>query len=267
MALKGNHTLWAWGANAAGQVGNGNNISAVAPVQIALPAPFVNNDWLAAAAGQHHTVALKSNFTLREWGNNTFGQLGDGTTLNSTFPVQEAGNAADWAAAATGDTHTLGRKSDGAIWAWGGNLNGQLGIGSNIDSPAPVKVGADTDWTDVAAGGAHSVALKTNGTIWSWGGNAFGQLGDGTNIFRNAPVLVAQARFLPKGDLNQNVAVDLADALKALRIAVLLDQPTPDDMITGDVAPLVNGVSIPDGFIDIADALLILRRVVGLIIL
>jgi hypothetical protein len=90
-------------------------------------------------------------------------------------------------------------------------------------------------------------------------------LGDGTNISRNAPVPVAQARFLPRGDLNQNVTLDLADALKALRIAVLLDQPTPDDMITGDVAPMENGVTIPDGVIGIADALLILRGVVGLI--
>jgi hypothetical protein len=263
--LKANHTLWAWGSNDSGQIGNGNNISAVTPVQVLLPAPFVNNDWLAAAAGQYHTVALKSNFTLREWGNNNFGQLGDGTTLNSAFPVQETGSAANWAAAATGDTHSLGRRSDGSIWAWGGNLNGQLGIGSNLDSPAPVRVGADSDWADVVAGSAHSVALKTNGSIWSWGDNALGQLGDGTNISRNAPVPVAQARFLPRGDLNQNVTLDLADALKALRIAVLLDQPTPDDMITGDVAPMENGVTIPDGVIGIADALLILRGVVGLI--
>ena len=266
VALKADHTLWGWGSNAAGQLGNGTNIYATAPVQIVLPPPFINSDWAAVTAGQSHTVAVKTGGTLRAWGNNTFGQFGVGTKLDSDVPVQEIGLATNWAAATAGDSQSLGRKSDATIWAWGGNQSGQLGIGSNVDAPAPVKVGADTDWADVSSGSAHSVALKTSGTIWSWGDNALGQVGDGTIISRNAPVLVAQARFLPKGDLNQNAAVDITDALKALRITVGLIQPTADDMITGDVAPLLNGVPVPDGEINITDALLILRRVVGLII-
>lgn len=257
VALKSNRTLWGWGANNSGQLGNGTNISAVAPVQIVLPAPFTNDAWIAVAAGQSHTVGLKANGTLHAWGNNTFGQLGNGTTLDSDIPVQEAGLATNWIAVAAADTHSLGIQVDGTLWAWGGNLTGQLGTGTNLDADAPVKVGTDTDWSDASAGSAHTVALKANGDIWSWGENAFGQLGDGTNIARNTPVPIVQARFLAKGDLDQNGTVDIADALRALRIAVGIIPPTADDLVTGDVAP-------PGGVIDIADALLILRKSVGL---
>jgi alpha-tubulin suppressor-like RCC1 family protein len=261
-ALKTDHTLWAWGANNAGQLGNGTNIAAVAPLQIVLPSPFVNTDWVAVAAGRSHTGGVKADGTLLTWGNNTFGQLGNGTTngatLDSDVPVQEAGKATTWAAAAAGDGHTVGRQGNGTIWSWGDNAFGQLGDGSLVARNAPIKVGADTDWAAAAAGSGHSTALKADGTIWSWGDNTFGQLGDGTSIARNAPVLVAQARFLPRGDLDQNGRVDIADALRALRIAVQLVQPTADDVITGDVAS-------PNGSIDLADALGILRKAVGLV--
>ncbi|MBK5276202.1 MAG: hypothetical protein JJE30_14285 [Desulfuromonadales bacterium] len=262
LARKANQTLWAWGFNGAGQIGNGTTIDARAPLQ--LP-PLTNSDWVAVAAGQLQSLALKSDGTLRSWGNNTFGQLGNGTKLDSNVPVQENSQSTTWVASNMGDTHTLGRKSDGTLWAWGSNANGQLGSGNTLDSLVPVKTGTDSDWLDAAAGSAHSVAVKTNGTIWTWGDNTFGQLGDRTNINRNAPVLVAQAGFLPKGDLNQNGVVDIADALIALRIASLIIQPTADDLILGDIAPVVNGVSVPNGVIDIVDALLILRKVVGLI--
>jgi alpha-tubulin suppressor-like RCC1 family protein len=262
LARKANRTMWSWGFNGAGQIGNGTNIDARAPLQ--LP-PLTNADWVAVAAGQLQSLALKSDGTLRSWGNNTFGQLGNGTKLDSDVPVQENSQSTTWAAADMGDTHTLGRKSDGTLWAWGSNANGQLGSGDNLDTQVPVKTGTDSDWLDAAAGSVHSVAEKTNGTTWTWGDNTFGQLGDGTNTSRNAPVLVAQARFFPKGDLNQNGVVDIADALIALRITVGLVPPTADNMILGDVAPLVNGVIVPNGAIDIADALQILRKVVGLI--
>jgi alpha-tubulin suppressor-like RCC1 family protein len=190
VALKTNHTLWAWGSNAAGQLGNGTNIDAVAPVQIVLPAPFINTDWNVVAAGRVHTVALKTNGTLWAWGSNIFGQLGDGTTQNSKLPVQEASGATVWVAVSAGDAHSLGRQSDGTLWTWGGNDSGQLGNGSNVDAHAPVKVGLDTDWADAAAGSVHTVARKANGTVWSWGGNTFGQLGDGTNSPKSSPVQV-----------------------------------------------------------------------------
>ena len=190
LALKADHTLWGWGSNGSGQLGNGTGIDAVSPVQIVLAPPFVNTDWTAVAAGQSHSAALKSDGSLWSWGSNLFGRLGDGTSLNSPAPVRETGGATTWVAVSTSDFHTVGRRSDGSIWSWGGNSNGQLGNGTVTDAPAPVKVGAEVDWAEVDAGSIHTVALKSNGTFWSWGDNASGQLGDGTNIQKNSPVSV-----------------------------------------------------------------------------
>lgn len=187
LARKANNTLWGWGSNAAGQLGNGAMVDANAPVQIVLPPPFNNTDWSVVSAGQVHAAALKANGSLWSWGSNTFGQLGNRTTVNSAVPVRETGNATNWSAVSAGDSHSVARKSNNTLWAWGGNSHGQLGIGTNLDVPGPLQVGVNTDWTGAAAGSMHTVAMKANGTVWCWGDNTFGQLGDGTNVSKNAP--------------------------------------------------------------------------------
>jgi len=193
VARKTNNTLWGWGSNSAGQLGNGTALDAVAPVQTKLLPPFVNDNWSAVAAGQTHSAALKTDGSLWSWGSNASGRLGNGTILNSGVPVRESGNSTDWVAVAAGDNHTMGLKANGTLWSWGGNVNGQLGNGTNLDALAPVKIVADTDWIVATAGSTHSVALKVNGTVWSWGGNSSGQLGDGTISSKNVPVLSAAA--------------------------------------------------------------------------
>jgi alpha-tubulin suppressor-like RCC1 family protein len=265
LALKSNKTLWSWGFNGSGQLGNGINIDASVPLALTLPAPFVNNNWTNLTAGRMQSLALKTDGTLWLWGENSASQLGNGSDVNSDVPVQESNPTNTWVSADFGDSHVLGRKSDGTLWSWGSNAAGQLGSGNTADSKVPAKIGADSDWLDVAAGIAHSIALKTNGTIWTWGENGSGQLGDGTSTARNSPVPVSQARFLPKGDLTQNGAVDIGDALRALRIIVGFVPQTADDLILGDVTPLINGDIVPDGRIDLTDALQILRKIVGLI--
>lgn len=265
LALKADRSLWAWGANNVGQLGNGAHVDAVAPVQISLPDPFANTDWITVAGGQLHSVALKTDNSLRSWGVNASGLLGDGTTLDSAVPVREAGGATNWVAASAGDTHSVGRQLDGTLWAWGGNLDGQLGIATNLDALIPTRVGTASGWVDAAGGSAHSVALKTDDSIWAWGDNSYGQLGDGTVIARNTPIQILPVKFSLMGDVDQDGRVDISDALRALRIVVGLVQPTAADLLNGDVAPLVNGVSVPDGVMDVADALLILRKVVGVV--
>lgn len=265
IALKADNSLWAWGSNNGGQLGNGAHVDAVAPVQIVSPDLLANTEWKTVAGGQMHSVALKNDNSLRSWGVNSFGQLGDGTMLDSDVPVREAGGGANWVAASAGDIHSVGRQSDGSLWTWGGNLAGQLGTGTNLDAQIPARVGTDSDWANVAAGSVHTVALKTNGTIWAWGDNSYGQLGDGTNLARNAPVLILPVFFSLLGDLDQNGRVDIVDALRALKISVGLIQPTPADFQNGDIAPLVNGIPVPDGVLDVADALLILRKIVGVV--
>ena len=185
VALKSDGTLWAWGWNAYGQLGDGTTTGRWSPVQESTHA----NNWVAIAAGQYHTVALKSDGTLWAWGSNSTGQLGDGTTTNRSSPVQESTHANNWVAIAAGQYHTVALKSDGTLWAWGSNSTGQLGDGTTTDRWSPVQESTHANnWVAMAAGAAHTVALKSDGTLWAWGENHYGQLGDGTTTNRSSPV-------------------------------------------------------------------------------
>ena len=90
---------------------------------------------------------------------------------------------------AAGTTHTMGVQSDGTLWGWGSNAEGQLGDG-NGDELSPTRIGTDNTWTTVAVGTAHSVGLKTDNTLWGWGRNAAGQLGNGSNVASPIPVSI-----------------------------------------------------------------------------
>jgi alpha-tubulin suppressor-like RCC1 family protein len=184
VALKTDGTLWAWGDNSFGQLGDGTTTDRYSPVQV-----VGGNDWAAIATGSIHTVALKTDGTLWAWGDNSFGQLGDGTTTDRYSPVQVVGGN-DWAAIAAGGSHTTALKTDGTLWVWGRNSNGQLGDGTTVQRNAPVRVGTDNDWAAIAAGWYHTVALKTDGTLWTWGENWDGQLGDGTTVRKTTPLRI-----------------------------------------------------------------------------
>jgi alpha-tubulin suppressor-like RCC1 family protein len=143
-----------------------------------------------------HSVALQRDGTAWAWGNNTGGQLGSEALSfgNSSVPLQVTGLDNVTFVAAGGD-HSLAVTSDGTVWAWGTNNNGQLGDGTTIDRSAPVRVNGLTNVPGgvkaVAAGLQYSVALKNDGTVWAWGTNDVGQLGDGTTTNRTAPVQVS----------------------------------------------------------------------------
>ena len=94
-------------------------------------------------------------------------------------------NAQCWAKVSARYLHTLAIKTDGTLWAWGRNDNGQLGIGNTIDKNVPTQVGTDTDWKEIDSGGTNSMAQKVNGTLWAWGSNDYGQVGNGTFGFQN----------------------------------------------------------------------------------
>jgi YD repeat-containing protein len=122
---------------------------------------------------------LKSDGTAWAWGYNGFGQLGDGTTIDSITPVAVSGFS-EGTRLAVGFGHTVALKSDGTVYAWGYNHSGQLGDGTTTDSSVPVAASGFGGGVAVAAGGYHTVALKSNGTVWAWGKNTYGQLGIGT---------------------------------------------------------------------------------------
>jgi len=185
VALKSDGTVWAWGYNDGGQLGDGTTTHRNTPVQVTGLA-----DVIAVSAGSVHTVALKSDGTVWAWGSNLSGQLGDGTTTQSNTPVQVA-DLTDVTAVSAAVSYTVALKSDGTVWAWGLNHMGQLGDGTTTTSRTPVQVTDLTDVTAVSAGEYLTIALKADGTVWAWGSNTNGQLGDGTTaVSRNKPVQV-----------------------------------------------------------------------------
>ena len=181
VALKSDGTLWAWGYNDIGQLGDGTTNTRSSPEQIG-----TDNKWVSVAAGYDHTAALKSDGTLWAWGWNYYGQLGDGTTNSQSSPEQ-IGTDNKWVSVAPGYDHTVALKSDGTLWAWGYNGNGQLGDGTANSQSSPEQIGTDNKWVSVAAGFYHTAALKSDGTLWAWGYNGYGQLGDGTTNSRSSP--------------------------------------------------------------------------------
>ncbi len=184
VAVKTDGTLWSWGANYAGQLGDGTGVQKTSPVQVGM-----DNKWITVALGFGHSIGLKSDGTLWAWGYNTYGQLGDGTTTSRNSPVQ-IGTDNKWVSIAAGENHSLGLKSDGTLWAWGNNFYGDLGDGSSTQRNSPVQIGVDTKWVSITAGDNYSVGLKNDGTLWTWGYNTYGQLGDGTVIDKNSPAQI-----------------------------------------------------------------------------
>jgi alpha-tubulin suppressor-like RCC1 family protein len=185
VVLKDDSTVWAWGYNNYGQLGDGTAINRNTPVQV----PGLSGI-KAIACGYYHTVALKDDGTVWAWGYNYYGQLGDGTTTNRNYPVQVPG-LSGITAIASGYYHTIALKDDGTVWTWGYNNYGQLGDGTAINRNTPVQVPGLSGITAIAGGNYHTVALKNDGKVWAWGYNYYGQLGDGTTTKRNKPVRVS----------------------------------------------------------------------------
>jgi alpha-tubulin suppressor-like RCC1 family protein len=189
-AVKTDHSLWCWGWNDAGQLGDGTTTVQPNPVPVQVSGHATG--WAAVSAGYQHTCAVKTDGTLWCWGENTYGQLGDGTPGDSLVPVQVSGHATDWAAVSAGLLHTCAVKTDHSLWCWGYNGYGELGNGATTDSLVPVQVsGHATNWAAVTAGQYHTCAVKTDHTLWCWGENGYGTLGDGSTTSSPVPVQVS----------------------------------------------------------------------------
>ena len=184
-AIRNDGTLWSWGHNYYGQLGDGTTINRNTPVQISNLTGITT-----IAAGDAHSLAVKNDGMVWSWGSNTNGQLGDGTTINRNTPVQVS-NLTGITTIAPGGMHSLAVKNNGTVWSWGYNYYGQLGDGTQTNRTAPVQVPNLTDITAIATGFHHSLAVNNDGTVWAWGCNINGRLGDGTQTNRTAPVQVS----------------------------------------------------------------------------
>jgi alpha-tubulin suppressor-like RCC1 family protein len=187
VALQADGTVQAWGDNTQGQLGTGNTSSSLVPVTV----PGLSGSVTAIAAGAYHTVVLLADGSVQAWGNNGFGQLGDGTTTSSLVPVTVTGLGGPVTAIAAGTYHTMALLADGTVKTWGDNTQGQLGNGSMVASAIPVTVsGLSAQPVAIGAAGSTSLTVLANGLVQSWGNNNFGQLGNGSTVNSSTPVTV-----------------------------------------------------------------------------
>eukprot|EP01043_Picozoa_sp_COSAG02_P043885 COSAG02_NODE_3861_length_6130_cov_16.333112_7_plen_260_part_01 len=178
----------AFGCNSFGQLGDGSTTNRNAPVEIGA----LGRDNAQIACGDRHSLVRKADGRIMAFGCNSDGQLGDGSTTKRNAPVEIAALGRDNAQIACGSSHSLVRKVDGGIMAFGYNPFGQLGDGSTTNRNAPVEIAAlGRDNAQIACGYRHSLVRKADGRIVAFGDNSDGQLGDGSTTKRNTPVEIA----------------------------------------------------------------------------
>ncbi|MBI4012266.1 MAG: hypothetical protein HY359_08175 [Candidatus Rokubacteria bacterium] len=219
--VRSDGTVWCWGDNRYGQLGNGTTSEyipePIQAVQVTAEGGGSLQDVVAIAAGQVHECALKADGTVWCWGYHYYGNLGNGKSgvtpgldchtqggCGTPYAVQvvsgQGGAFANVLKVIAGRMHTCALRSDGTVWCWGYNVEGELGDGTTTNRSTPVQVTQGnvgtlfTNAADVAAGGGTSCASKTDGTAWCWGWNFYGQVGDGTTRDRKSAVRVKTSK-------------------------------------------------------------------------
>jgi len=226
--IKSDGTLWVWGNNATRQLTDGTSINRSSPVQILSGYTFSKVALFDGSSNNGGGAAIATDSTVWVWGENNYGALATGDTVDRSSPVQLSGSWTtislseqrgygiktngtlwgwgrndgflgvnanlSWTQVSSGTSHTLGVRSDGSMWAWG---TGQaLGINQSIVTRSiPVQIGSDS-WNQVSAGNQSSYAIKNDGSLWAWGANGSGQLGIGNTLNRSSPVQVSTSSWI-----------------------------------------------------------------------
>lgn len=187
LGIKNDGTLWAWGYNGMGQLGDGSTTNRAVPVQVGTA-----TNWVDIAVGSYHSLGVTADGRLWAWGFNAWSSLGDGTNTDRHVPVQ-IGSATNWQSVSAGDVHSFAITNTAKLYAWGYNGNGQLGTGNLTTGNTPVAITPAVNWKAVKGGKYHSLGITDDNKLWAWGANTYGQLGNGTTTASNIPVAIEPA--------------------------------------------------------------------------
>ncbi|MEK5209512.1 RCC1 domain-containing protein [Psychrobacillus sp. FSL H8-0510] len=184
LAITSDGSVYAWGLNDKGQLGDGTTTSRTMPTKI-----NGMSNAVAVEAGSNHSLAITSDGSVYAWGDNKYGQLGIGSTENKNTPSKVNG-LSNVVKVVAGEQQSLAITSDGSVYAWGNNGNGQLGDGSRTNQSTPLRLSSLSNVATVEVGATFSFAITSDGSVYAWGYNYQGQLGDGTTTQKLTPTKI-----------------------------------------------------------------------------
>jgi len=183
--IKNDGSLWLWGYNNSGNLGDNTTNAKSSPVQTVTG----GNNWESASHSGYHSAAIKTDGTLWIWGGNEYGELGNDDTTDVSSPIQTITGGSNWAQVSCSRDNTAAIKDDGSLWVWGRNGDGQLGTNNTQTVSSPIQtIAGGNDWAQVSFGRRFVGAIKNDGTLWMWGDNSVGQLGVGNTLDISSPV-------------------------------------------------------------------------------
>ena len=198
-AILDDASLKCWGDNSNGQLGDGTVFDSTIPVDVNLGSDVP----VTISAGSSHTCVVIATADLKCWGDNSEGQLGDGTNTDSSSPISVNLGADKVLAIASGYSHTCAILNSPTLKCWGDNSEGQLGDSTNDDRNSPTTIGLDGNPVAISTGSQHTCSILADTTLKCWGDNSEGQLGDGSNTDSNAPLsIISAATSISLGDLH-----------------------------------------------------------------